>query len=375
MSLTSQQRGGPLGVWMRTAMAGATELAGHIEQSLDSAASPIRPTGQNLDPQHWSDIGAAFGQRLAFLTQHAPPYYALYGTVSTELADWADIHHAAANFPTHSPLAAHQRARACDWRPTRAGWLDIGPTAPTPPGYTPTGVVAEFTTRLRNYLTHHAPPGECASLDTETTLAQICWVLGAWQGAYRGGRLNLDFTTENVPALLGLATSQVLSELLALTTRAHTSGALDQLRALAGNPAPGHALGIAGPSFIPHWADGDLIIGDTLIDVETVAHARDHARTAAWLHQLLACTWLDRPDRYRIRRVGLYLARHGTLLSWPLDTFTHTLLGTDNPKRIAATHAQFLKLATRTIHGEGADPRNVQPDSTPNRTSDNGDRA
>jgi hypothetical protein len=370
MSLTSQQRGGPLGDWMRTRMAGALELAGQIDTRLAGAGRPVQPTGADVDLRHRADIGGTFGHRLIdFLTQHAPPYYALYGAVNAELADWPGIHHAAAGFPTHAALAPGRRCRACDWRPTRAGWVDVGPTMPTPPGYRPAGVVAEFTTRARNYLALHAPPGQVASsMGAETTLARVCWVLNAWEGAYRGGHLDLEFTTDDVPKLLNLASAPVVAELLALITRAHTSGALTQLRELAADPAPGQDLGIAGPVLIPHWADGDLLVGETLLEVKTVMHARNHTRTAAWLRQLLAYTWLDGPDRYRIRRVGLYLARHGHLITWPLHTFTHTLLATTDPRKVAATYAEFRDLAAHVITDEGADPSNCEgPTHPPNR--------
>lgn len=359
MSLTSQQRSGALGSWMRSTMTGAADVAARIDEALADAGRPVRPTGQDIDGRHWADIGGAFGQRLAFLTQHAPPYYALYGTVSAELADWPEVHRAAATFPTHTELSPAQQERACDWRPTRAGWLDIGPTPASPP--CEGAVVTEFMTRLRDYLSRHTPPGQlAASLGGETTLARACWVLTAWEGAYRSRRLDLDFTANTVAELLDLAPAHALNELLALTTRAHTSGALRALRGLAGNPAPGAALGIAGPVFVPHWADGDLLIGDTLIDVKTVMHARNHERTVDWLQQLLAYTWLDAPDRYRIRRVGLYLARHGKLLTWPLDTFTHTLLGTSDPAEVASAYTEFLRTATQVITEEGADPRHLQ---------------
>lgn len=53
---------------------------------------------------------------------------------------------------------------------------------------------------------------------------------------------------------------------------------------------------------------------------------RDRDRIARWLFQLLAYAWLDEVDRYGIRNVGLYLARHGVLLIWPLDAFAENLV-------------------------------------------------
>jgi hypothetical protein len=208
-----------------------------------------------------------------------------------------------------------------------------------------------------HYLARHAPPGRLgASLAVETTLARACWVLNEWESAYRAGQLDLDYTTDDVTDLLALAPEHVVTELLALATRAHTSGAVIQLRALAGDPPPGQPLGLAGPVFVAHWADGDLLVGDTLIDVKTVTHARNQTRTASWLHQLLAYTWLDGPDRYRIRRVGLYFARHGVLLIWPITEFTHTLLDTTDPDTVASAYREFRGVAAQAITDDGADP-------------------
>jgi hypothetical protein len=375
MSLTSQLRSGPLGQWTSQRYAGAEALAGLVERSLGHPDRPPassqegRPAGRPpqqpelpltaaVDRRHWSAIGGAFGQRLAFLIQHAPPYYALYGTVNAELAEFADIHAAAACWPSHAGLSTAQHARACDWRPTRTGWLDIGPTPAAPPGHMPSGVVAEFVRRLGNHLLRTAPPGQLGtSLTVETTLARACWVLTAWESAYRSRQFNTDYATETVDELLALAPEHAVAELVGLATRTHTSGALTQLRALADNPPPGQPLGLAGPVFVPHWADGDLLVGDTLIDVKTVTHVRDRARTANWLQQLLAYTWLDANDRYRIRQVGLYLARHGQLLIWPITEFTHAMLDTTNPVTVATTYREFRQLAHETITAEGADPR------------------
>ncbi len=47
-------------------------------------------------------IGGAFGQRLAFATHHAPPYYALLGAHRAGLTDWATLARCAAAFPTHT---------------------------------------------------------------------------------------------------------------------------------------------------------------------------------------------------------------------------------------------------------------------------------
>jgi hypothetical protein len=365
MSLTSQQRSGELGDWMAVRFAGAHELAREVQHACGQVPRPVLPIGGHRGGDHpWAAIGGTFGQRLAFLVQHAPPYFGLAGTLTMEMADWPDLHHAAAAFPTHAQLPASRRSRAWDWRPTSSGWIDVGPSPTDPidqPSASPAGVV-EFSARLVEYLTRHCPPGTlAASVGAEARLMRACWVLSAWEDGYRRGCLDVDYMTEDIGQLLALADEPVITELVALSTRAHTSGALTQLRHLASNPGVGEPLGIAGPVFVPHWADGDLVIGDTLIDVKTIASVRDTHRITRWLHQLLGYAWLDGPDRYGIRDVGLYLARHGVLLTWSVERFAHTLTGTTDSVGLTRIRDEFERLTARVIQAEGANPAFALP--------------
>jgi hypothetical protein len=87
-------------------------------------ARPVRPHRVD-DPAHWATIGGALGgalgQRLAFATHHAPPYYALLGAHRAGLADWATLQRCAAGFPTHAGLDPRRAARANQLRPLPAG--------------------------------------------------------------------------------------------------------------------------------------------------------------------------------------------------------------------------------------------------------------
>ncbi|MFC5211925.1 hypothetical protein ACFPM0_36005 [Pseudonocardia sulfidoxydans] len=99
--------------------------------------------------------------------------------------------------------------------------------------------------------------------------------------------------------------------------------------------------------FVPHWADGDLLVGDTLIDVKTVLRADDPGKVGPWLWQVLAYAWLDsRSDHYRIRAVGLYLSRHGVLLRWPVDALAARLLA--HPKTGAPGSGQCVGSSSRS---------------------------
>jgi hypothetical protein len=118
------------------------------------------------------------------------------------------------------------------------------------------------------------------------------------------------------------------------------------------------ADGISGPVFVEHWADGDLLMpshttvaigGDDmmLLDVKTVTSARDPDRVARWLWQLLGYAWLDPTDRYRIRSVGLYLARHGALCRWPRGRFAAALLDGGDVRADTRTSRLFIERGRR----------------------------
>lgn len=172
-------------------------------------------------------------------------------------------------------------------------------------------------------------------------------MLTDWETAYRAGELPAaaaalyDDPTTTVADLLAAVPDHQVAELVDLAALAHRRSVLHQF-------APTGAGGITGPVFVEHWADGDLLIpttphdaaadvagGMVLLDVKTVTSARDTARVARWLWQLLGYAWLDTGDRYRIRAVGLYLARHGTLITWPLAHFTTALLDGHDPAAAA----------------------------------------
>lgn len=358
MSLTTQLHGGALAAWCAANLPGTERLAAEVTARARQYR-PVRPDGQ-VPAEHWAAIGGAFGQRLAFLVQQAPPYYALYGLVRAGIASrpWADV--TASLFPTHAGLPAELAAKALELRPTPDGWADLGEPMGTAVLETPDEpVLSEFFARLLGYLREHAPAGQLGGRGVEAGLARACAVLSGWEDAYRSATLPAEllalhqrggYTVEQLRAAIP---EHHVSELVALAEQMRTTGALEKLRRSAGDPPPGQPLGTAGPVIVNHWADGDLITGRTLWDVKTVVRV-DHAeRLARWLWQLLAYTWLDTADTWGIRSVGLYLARHGALISWPLTRFTATILG-GRPE--AAVREEFLTVAARAVAEEGAEP-------------------
>lgn len=358
MSLTTQLHGGALAAWCVENLPGTERLAAEVTAAA-RRHRPVRPTGQ-VPVEHWAAIGGAFGQRLAFLVQQAPPYYALYGLVRAGIASrpWADV--TASMFATHAGLPKELAARALELRPTPDGWADLGQAVGNGVLETPDElVISEFFARLLGYLREHVPTGQLAGRGAEAGVARACAVLSGWEDAYRSASLPPELLAVHqsgrytVDELRATVPEHHVTELVALAEQMRNTGAVDQLRRTAGAPPPGQPLGIAGPVIVNHWADGDLITGHTLWDVKTVVRVDHPERLARWLWQLLAYSWLDTADTWGIRSVGLYLARHGALISWPLEKFAAALL---DGRPVASAREEFLTLAARAVAEEGAVP-------------------
>jgi hypothetical protein len=81
-------------------------------------------------------------------------------------------------------------------------------------------------------------------------------------------------------------------------------------------------------------ADADLIHDGRLLDIKThlgalnkKTGARSDSLALTDLYQVLAYALFDRSDRYGIRSVGIYSARYGALVTWPLAEVLETMAG------------------------------------------------
>jgi hypothetical protein len=350
VSLTSELRDprSELAAWCAETLGGTPAVVEQVAAAV-RGAEPVRPQVREVSGRHWAEIGGAFGQRVADLVQPAPPYYALLGMIRAGWATWGWAHEQAAQYPTHRDLPPEYRARALGIRPAATSWLDLGGIGADRSGAVPpaaAGAWAELLERSRAYLAAHAPTGTLGSAGAEAGLARSSWLLSAAEDIHRSGqvddRLGALFTGGRRPSveqLRGLVDERQVAELVALSAKLHATGALWDLRKLGGNPASGQPLGIASPTIVPQWADADILLGavdpetgigeqgSTLVDVKTVISTRDAEKIGRWVWQILLYAWLDTADLYRIRRVGLLLARHGVLITWPLHHLVDQLLG------------------------------------------------
>ncbi|MFI9005999.1 hypothetical protein ACIGNX_02040 [Actinosynnema sp. NPDC053489] len=356
MSFVGYLYRGELGDWCAERLTGTKEVANDVLARVRTQPK-VRPEGK-VERRHWDRAGKTVVARLAGAVQAAPPYSALLGLVRVGLVTraWADDQ--ATRYPTHARLASPERERALDLRPTPRGWQDlraavergaaIMPATSVEeaerrvqrPGFPDEPVLAELFDRMRAYFWEHAPVGRLGAEGPEKGLVRLCWLLAAFGYAYRNEsaghplfRLFRD-RPPTVRELHAAATDEAIADPLALVRLLQDSGSFDELRALAGNPPLGTPWGVVAPVIFDHWDDTTAVLtgrdGSTLLDVSTVeAFDGDHVRTRLW--KLLASAWLDADDAFRIRSAAIYAARHGVLVTWPIDVLEHALLENGNP--------------------------------------------
>ena len=99
------------------------------------------------------------------------------------------------------------------------------------------------------------------------------------------------------------------------------------------------------PSFANRFAVGDLLLGNTLIEVK--CELRPEASLARTLRQVVACALADSDDELSIKNVGVYHAYEGSLIHWPLEEVLKGLCATGHAS-LAELRARF----TDTIAAE-----------------------
>lgn len=190
-------------------------------------------------------------------------------------------------------------------------------------------VFSELVDRVRRYFVAHSTVGVIGEMGAETGLARLCLLLARFEaGVVPEPGASVDQIHRGIP-------DDDVRELVGLVGTLR--GALGDLLDRAGT-----SLGVAEPVFMREWAEGDLMVGGTLVAVSL----GDQAEVARQLQQLVAHAWLDVDDLYRIREVGVYLAAPGTLVTWPVADLAAQLLAGTDPD---AARTEFRALAGREI--------------------------
>lgn len=186
-------------------------------------------------------------------------------------------------------------------------------------------VINEFFGGLDETMERLAPAGRQIKLKDEKELDRYCLVLGLWEQVLRAGPLInsplwVPAPKTSAAQMLELATPQMVTDMCQLSRlffeRCGDIVALGSK--VVQNPT------FEGSSLVG-GADGDFIAGGCLWEIKSSIH---NGVDGGWIYQLLGYVILDFDDAHRIREIGIYLARQGVRLQWPLQELLDTLTGT-----------------------------------------------
>lgn len=188
-----------------------------------------------------------------------------------------------------------------------------------PGGETAAEAFYELAAELDSFIQALPTPTTPLAGDAERWLSQVCFVLALFEAHLRDGRSRTLFC-QPVPAspadLRALVSDDVGDDLVVLSrVFAATQSALFASKCRP-NPTFVGCGDVGG-------ADGDTVIGATLIEIKTPLR---RAPEQAWIYQLAGYA-LDYDDVLGLEQAAFYLARVPAMLTWPLDHFLSELAG------------------------------------------------
>jgi hypothetical protein len=182
---------------------------------------------------------------------------------------------------------------------------------------------------------------------SEEWQARVCYALALLTelrrtSSFEGSRLMRLGPESTARDLLTLANSAEVADLIAMRD-------LARLKLLPALPAGPVASGAVFDGSEDLNADADLIVGGMLIDIKAGQGGKprkDGTRIAvlsrAELDQLIGYALMDYSDDYQIRRLAIYAARFGYLVSWPLSELLAQLSG--RPVHLHNLQAEFANV-------------------------------
>jgi len=185
-------------------------------------------------------------------------------------------------------------------------------------------LIEPFFTHLDALLETIQPVRRRLEAEAEQALARYCFVLGLFEEVYRShrymdGPLIVPAPRKSVEELLALPENAWIDDLCTVSTLFYDN--YHQLLSLPFNLNPT----FAGSSDVG-GADADIIIDGQLIEIKASILPKI---SSSWLYQLVGYVLLDYDDHHHFHSVGIYMARQGLLLTWPLMDFVHLLTGND----------------------------------------------
>ena len=189
-----------------------------------------------------------------------------------------------------------------------------------------TELILGFFRSLEDTIGRTMPMGRILDTDKEEELARYCIVLSLFEQQFRvGPRIESPlFSIKRravVRDLLALAEDEWVQDICA---QSHLF--FDRCRHLLKGRATLNPTFKGSPDV---WgADADLIADDCLIDIKSTINPK---LSRNCLYQILGYALLDYDDELGIQEVGIYFARQGVTLLWPLQTLMDDLSGGSAP--------------------------------------------
>ena len=186
-------------------------------------------------------------------------------------------------------------------------------------------VIEAFFKDLEAELGRLRPWKDRLEKSSEDLICRYCVVLAYFEELYRSpATKNSPLLTKiyhSVEDLLALSEPHWIEDLRSLSWLFH-----DRYDDLILNSEPP----VLNPTFEGSLdiggADGDLIVDHCLIDIKTTVNPQIQRQ---WIYQIVGYVLLDYSNQYDLKSVGLYMARQGQLLTWPIPELLSVLTGSN----------------------------------------------
>ena len=199
----------------------------------------------------------------------------------------------------------------------------------------PPNPVSAFFARLADRVPTIAPVDRALDDAAERELSRYCFALGLFEEVWRtgtiapGSLLSTMGPTTTADEFLS-AIPDIWVEALAQLAQLFPDAFGDRFgRPAVLNPVFAQSSAVGG-------ADADLISDGMLLEIKTTINPRIDG---AWIRQLLGYLLLDTAAEFDITSLGLYLARQGRLLVWPLPDALDSIAG--QPVDLPAVRLEF----------------------------------
>lgn len=311
MSLTSHLKdpASPIGQFIKQRFAQTAQLIKTANPGLKSVDT-IRPT-QADSSYPYGLIGTAIDYRIRYAFDITPyqRLVAWQGALELTTKLWEsddDTRIDWENIPVGVPLPVDASGNLLD--------IAEGPY--------PFKLVKAFFDNLDARLQAFQPVGQRLELEAECTLDRYCIVLSLFEqvyrsNAYRQGPLMQPAVKHTVEALVAIPQESWVDDLGVLFTCFYNRQHALLSKSHILNPT------FMGSAYVG-GADADLVVDGCLIDIKTSTFPQIKAE---YLHQLAGYLLLDFEDKLHIDSLGIYMARQGELVKWPVPDFLHELTG------------------------------------------------